>query len=118
MIGRRPPAVAISADSRAVYVANTLDDTISVVLFNHNVMKSRSISRGDRVEAIFGNSPFLSHAVISEPGFVRELLEQGVDIVFAELLAGLLNLVELISDRVPNRVVFVARVICAAGKFA
>jgi len=30
-VGRRPTALAVSADSRAVYVANTLDDTVSVV---------------------------------------------------------------------------------------
>jgi hypothetical protein len=32
-----------------------LDDTASIVLFNHNVMKARPIARGDRVAAVFGD---------------------------------------------------------------
>jgi len=31
------------------------DDTASIVLFNHNVMKARPIARGERVAAVFGD---------------------------------------------------------------
>jgi glutamate-ammonia-ligase adenylyltransferase len=41
------------------------------------------------LEAIFGNSPFLSHCLLAEPAVLRSFLAQGADAVFAELLGGL-----------------------------
>ncbi len=52
------------------------DDRIEVILFNHNVMPSRPISRGERVEQIFGGIPpsggtSLRDAVSSVPSHER-----------------------------------------------
>ena len=41
------------------------------------------------LEAIFGNSPFLGHCLLSEIGFGRILIEQGPDLVLADLLSRL-----------------------------
>ena len=66
-VGRRPTALAISADSRAVYVANTLDDTISVVdlstgLFRASIAlgPTREPSAAERGESLFFDAR-LSH---------------------------------------------------------
>ena len=37
-------------------------------------------------DAVFGNSPFLSHCLIREPVFFKDLIEQGPDVCFARLL--------------------------------
>ena len=44
---------AIDAQSKLLRA----DDRVEVVLFNHNVMQSRAIARGERVENIFGGIP-------------------------------------------------------------
>ena len=44
---------------------------------------------GALLRAVFGNSPFLTHAVVSEPDFVRLACEQGPDAAFAAALAQL-----------------------------
>ena len=66
-VGRRPTALAISADSRAVYVANTLDDTVSVVdlatgLFRASIALGprREPSSAERGESLFFDAR-LSH---------------------------------------------------------
>src|SRR5262245_54372339 len=38
------------------------------------------------LEAVFGNSPFLSGCLLAEPGIVRSLLADGAEAVFADLL--------------------------------
>ncbi len=66
-VGRRPTALAVSADSRAVYVANTLDDTITVVdlstgLFRASIAlgSGREPSAAERGESLFFDAR-LSH---------------------------------------------------------
>ncbi len=41
------------------------------------------------LDAIFGNSPFLTHCLLTEPGTLKAFLDQGPDAAFAELLAEL-----------------------------
>src|SRR5206468_10000466 len=40
----------------------------------------------DVLRAILGNSPFLSRAVVAEPGFFRELMEDGPDSAFSRVI--------------------------------
>ena len=48
-------------------------------------------STGPLLDAIFGNSPFLSMAAIREPGFICELLLHGPDETFSRILSGILE---------------------------
>ncbi|HEX3501203.1 MAG TPA: bifunctional [glutamine synthetase] adenylyltransferase/[glutamine synthetase]-adenylyl-L-tyrosine phosphorylase, partial [Stellaceae bacterium] len=41
------------------------------------------------LESVFGNSPFLTQCCLREIGFLRSLLEQGPDAIFAELIDAL-----------------------------
>jgi glutamate-ammonia-ligase adenylyltransferase len=41
------------------------------------------------LEAVFGNSPFLSTSLLAEPGILRSLLADGAEAVFADLLRDL-----------------------------
>ncbi len=41
------------------------------------------------LDAVFGNSPFLSHCLLAEPAILQTFLAQGAEAVFAELLEGL-----------------------------
>lgn len=41
------------------------------------------------LDAVFGNSPFLTHCLLAEPGTLKAFLDQGPDAAFAELLAEL-----------------------------
>ncbi|MGH6962311.1 MAG: bifunctional [glutamine synthetase] adenylyltransferase/[glutamine synthetase]-adenylyl-L-tyrosine phosphorylase, partial [Dongiaceae bacterium] len=41
------------------------------------------------LDAVFGNSPFLGHCLLTEPAILQSFLAQGADAVFAELLDGL-----------------------------
>jgi glutamate-ammonia-ligase adenylyltransferase len=41
------------------------------------------------LEAVFGNSPFLTGAWLADPGFAKRLMEQGPDLVFEELVAAM-----------------------------
>jgi YVTN family beta-propeller protein len=68
-VGRRPAALAVGADSRAVYVANTLDDSVSVVdlstgLFRASIAlgpaRDLALSAAERGERLFFDAR-LSH---------------------------------------------------------
>ena len=39
------------------------------------------------LESVFGNSPFLTHCLLFEPGFTHDLLAQGADATFARAVA-------------------------------
>ncbi|MBO34118.1 MAG: bifunctional [glutamate--ammonia ligase]-adenylyl-L-tyrosine phosphorylase/[glutamate--ammonia-ligase] adenylyltransferase [Rhodospirillaceae bacterium] len=41
------------------------------------------------LEAIFGNSPFLTHAAVSDPGFTQKLLSEGPDSLYTKVIVGL-----------------------------
>lgn len=44
------------------------------------------------LKGLFGNSPFLSQCLIREPGFIREIVEDGLDKAFEGLVDGLKTL--------------------------
>ena len=41
------------------------------------------------LEAIFGNSPFLTHVAVSDPGFTQKLLIEGPDLLYTKVIEGL-----------------------------
>ncbi|MBM3572928.1 MAG: glutamine-synthetase adenylyltransferase, partial [Alphaproteobacteria bacterium] len=49
--------------------------------------------------AVFGNSPFLGHALVHDMAFCRDLLSRGLDASFADLCAGINGDVAAESDR-------------------
>ena len=57
-----------------------------------NARFARSLAADDRgralLEAVFGNSPYLSHLLITEMGFARRLIDSGPDAAFAEVVKG------------------------------
>jgi glutamate-ammonia-ligase adenylyltransferase len=56
---------------------------------------------GERLlAAIFGNSPFLTQCCLQEPAFLRRLVNEGPDGIFAELIDGLNHHLDPAADRV------------------
>ncbi|WP_039852954.1 bifunctional [glutamine synthetase] adenylyltransferase/[glutamine synthetase]-adenylyl-L-tyrosine phosphorylase [Magnetospirillum fulvum] len=72
--------------ARWAEAAQTIDDPALAALIRA-LPDDRDI--GPLIRAVFGNSPFLSHCLETEPAFVKRMLDLGPDAMLEELLDGL-----------------------------
>ncbi len=81
-----PPADAHAAEIGLARWREAADETQDSALAG--AMRELALDPAGRrlLEAIFGNSPYLTQSSLREPGFLVRLLEQGHDLTFAEVL--------------------------------